>query len=260
MKDEGGRMNESQNNSAVGRMSFQPRTISRMQFILHPSSFILPRRRRAAFTLNELLVVMALLVLVIAIAIPAFSLITTGRSIESAENQISAFLGSTRADAIGLQEPRGALLFVDPANNRVTLAQVYFPAGLRPTLDLFPGKEEMALPGGVGLRGVPNGIPNANIDNWPRYAIVMFDGDGRLLLDFTNIIAGNSLGTRLNAVATSSPDKPPVPLTGQSNIGFVLFDKPRHDEQTSANLQKWFQDNSVPYLVNRYNGTLMKGQ
>src|SRR5437870_2843454 len=79
------------------------------------------QRRRFAFTLNELLVVMALIIIVLAIAIPAFSLITSGKSIESAENQVSAFLAATRSDAIGLQEPRGAMFFVDPASNRVTM-------------------------------------------------------------------------------------------------------------------------------------------
>jgi prepilin-type N-terminal cleavage/methylation domain-containing protein len=230
-------------------------------FRLQTSHFRLPRVSRG-FTLNELLVVMAIIILVLAIAIPAFSLITTGKSIEATENQMSAFLSAVRGDAVGMQDPRGAVIFIDPASNRVTMVEVWFPPGQRPNLDIYPGKEEMKLPAGVSFRGIPNGIPNSNMDNWPRFAIVMFDGDGRLLLDFASVVTVNTLFNRLNIVATSSPDKPPIPTVAnnQTNIGVILFDKARHDEQPAANRQKWFTENAVPYLINRYNGTLMKGQ
>src|SRR3712207_1414993 len=65
------------------------------------------RRRGRAFTLTELLVVIGLIVLVVTLAIPAFSVITGGRSIDAAENQVSALVARARADALGLQEPRG---------------------------------------------------------------------------------------------------------------------------------------------------------
>src|SRR5205085_2377658 len=77
-----------------------------------------------AFTLTELLIVIGLIVLMLALALPAFNAITGGRSIDGAQNQLSAFLGRARAEAIGLQEVRGVMFFIDPASQRVTAAIV----------------------------------------------------------------------------------------------------------------------------------------
>jgi type II secretory pathway pseudopilin PulG len=87
-------------------------------------AFVPPCLFRPAFTLTELLIVIGLIVLLLAMAIPAFSFITGSRSIDGAVNQISAFLGRARAEAIGLQEVRGVFFFIDPATDRVTMALV----------------------------------------------------------------------------------------------------------------------------------------
>ena len=78
------------------------------------------RRRARAFTLTELLIVIGLIVLVISLAVPAFKAMTGGRSIDAAQNQLSAVLGARRAEAIGLQKVRGVFFYLDPATERVT--------------------------------------------------------------------------------------------------------------------------------------------
>jgi type II secretory pathway pseudopilin PulG len=67
------------------------------------------------FTVTELLIVIGIIVLVIALAVPAFNVITGSKSVESANNQISAFLARARNEAIGLQELRGIAFYPDPA-------------------------------------------------------------------------------------------------------------------------------------------------
>ncbi len=66
------------------------------------------RARAGGFTLTELLIVIAIVILLLTLAVPAFSVITGGRSIESAQNQLAAIVGRARAEAIGQQ--RGAAL------------------------------------------------------------------------------------------------------------------------------------------------------
>src|SRR5947208_1368347 len=112
------------------------------------------------FSLTEILIVIALIVLLLALAIPAFSFITGSRSIDGAANQISAFLGRARAEAIGLQEMRGVMFFVDPTKQRTNLAIVHEtperPAVDNPNvdvyLDLVPDAEFLALPPGVSIQ------------------------------------------------------------------------------------------------------------
>src|SRR4051812_11134432 len=113
MKDENGKMKTRTNSFDASR-----RRMNSSSFILHPSSF------RAAFTLTEILIVIGIIVLLIALAVPAFSLITGGKSIEGATNQLSAALGRARAQAIGLQKPTGVLFFVEPRSQRVTMGIV----------------------------------------------------------------------------------------------------------------------------------------
>jgi type II secretory pathway pseudopilin PulG len=205
------------------------------------------RRRRsaaAAFTLAELLIVMAIIILVVVLSLPAFNLISGNRSIEASENKISAYMASARAEAIGLQEPRG-VIFCQPQE-----------------LELFGGRDEMALPLGVGLQAIPNGTGAGGLVPaypWPVYAVVLFDGDGRLMLDPFTIANGSALAGRL--------PKPPgadgvsIPQTNKlPNIGFIMFDKTAYSSQPAGNRANWLRDNAVPYVVNRYGGTLMRGE
>lgn len=122
------------------------------------------RAVRAAFTLTELLIVIGIMTLVVTMAIPAFRAITGGRSIDAAENQLAALLGQTRAEAIGLQEERGLLFFLDPGTGRVAAAMVHSVAAEGATdvpLDLVPNREFAVLPTGVALQTMVNATVGA---------------------------------------------------------------------------------------------------
>src|SRR5215211_6501972 len=106
MKDEKGKMKTRTNSFGAWRRR------------MNSSSF------RSAFTLTEILIVIGIIVLLIALAVPAFSLITGGKSIEGATNQLSAALGRARAEAIGLQKPTGVMFFIEPRSQRAMIAIV----------------------------------------------------------------------------------------------------------------------------------------
>src|SRR4051812_21192560 len=81
-------------------------------------------KKKTAFTLTEIMIVISIIVLLIAIAIPAFNLISGGRSIEGATNQVSALLGRARAQAIGVQKKTGVMFYIDAVSQRRMLAIV----------------------------------------------------------------------------------------------------------------------------------------
>jgi type II secretory pathway pseudopilin PulG len=172
-----------------------------------------PSHRRAGFTLTELVVVIGLIVLFVTIAIPAFSIITGGRSIDSAQNQVSAILGRARADAVGLQEERGVFFYQETPGGRYYAAIVRARSDVSQNttpvaLDLLPDREQLALPTGVGVQTILNANINASgqrttdgylganyrIQGWgPTYpaptgtatavgfgGVILFDANGRL--------------------------------------------------------------------------------
>ena len=115
------------------------------------------------FTLTEILIVIGIIVLVILLAVPALNLMTGARSIDGAENNLSAILGHVRADAIGVQAVRGVLFYIDPDTQRVTAAQVQqvaspasAPATIQVYLDLVPDRDFTLLPKGVMLQTIDN--------------------------------------------------------------------------------------------------------
>lgn len=82
------------------------------------------RRQRGGFTLTELLVVMGIIILLALAAVPAIRFIAGSRSIEGTQNIVAAMVGRARNQAINDGEPRGVFFFVDPQNDRTTMALV----------------------------------------------------------------------------------------------------------------------------------------
>ena len=82
---------------------------------------------RSAFTLTELLVVIALIVILIALAVPAFSFITGSKSVDAGQNVVAAMLGRARSEAIKQQRPFGVAFWFDRTNERTGMAIVSGP-------------------------------------------------------------------------------------------------------------------------------------
>jgi prepilin-type N-terminal cleavage/methylation domain-containing protein len=161
--------------------------------------------RRRGFTLTEILIVIALIVLMLGLAVPAFNLVRGSRSVDGAENQVAAMLGRARADAIGLQQPHGIMFFIDPQTDRTSVAEVYAADYLNagaPTrdvyLDLVPDVDFIALPPGVLAFTLCNGTVVNGVrqsDGYIGYnntfsgggtgifvgGLVLFNGDGQLI-------------------------------------------------------------------------------
>lgn len=81
--------------------------------------------RSRGFTLIEILVVLGIVTLVAALGVPVYNALSGTRSIEAAQNQVSAYLGQARTIAINEGKSAGVLFYVDPATERTAMAIVY---------------------------------------------------------------------------------------------------------------------------------------
>jgi prepilin-type N-terminal cleavage/methylation domain-containing protein len=81
-------------------------------------------RNRRAFTLIELMIVLSIIVIVVAMAIPVWSTLSGNNSVATATNQIAAMLGNARADALYNHQMTGVFFFLDPTSGQFAMAEV----------------------------------------------------------------------------------------------------------------------------------------
>jgi type II secretory pathway pseudopilin PulG len=229
----------------------------------------LPERlalRRGGFTLTEILIVIGLILLVIVIAIPALSVISGGRSVDAAQNQISAALARARQDAMALQEPRGIIFFPDADTGRTVLAEVYYNEFRNNVyrLELLPDRAELELPVGIGCQVFPHANTGGGTPPFPTVGVIMFDGVGRLssrqfyIKDERDQITNqeNQLWRRIRVPTTTPPflgQSGPSPVTSQ--VGVLLYDLAGYND--AADKAAFLNDNATPLLLNRYNAALL---
>jgi prepilin-type N-terminal cleavage/methylation domain-containing protein len=106
---------------------------------------------RRAFTLIEILVVLTIIILIALSAMPAIRFIMGSRSIEGTQNVAAAMIGRARSQALADGEQRGVFFFVDPVNDRTTMALVGLGGG---DLDQYHGWVMRNPP-----RNPPNPLP-----------------------------------------------------------------------------------------------------
>mgnify|MGYP005838400147 CR=1 FL=1 len=220
-----------------------------------------PKARRA-YTLVEILVVIAVVLLLITMSVPLFNIILGNRSTEAARNQVSAMLAIARTEAMARQEPRGLAIFDDPATGRTRLAIVVpEPAPSQPhNIDLSPSHDPALLQPGVGARVLLNDgtfpAPNRLGDTAKVWVgAIWFDGRGVVhSRPFT--VQGNSDLGRLVGTAYVSQI---------SHHGLVLYDREAYGTEsknltdaTAANT--YLREKGLWLIVGRYSGTLIQGE
>jgi prepilin-type N-terminal cleavage/methylation domain-containing protein len=293
---------------------------------LTTNNWQLPRRR--AFTLIEVLIVIGIIVLLIALAVPALSLISGSNSINGAENNVSAMLGRARSDAIALQKTTGVLFFIDPATQGVMMAEVQetdrgvLPATIQVALDLVPDREFIALPKGVSVQVVDNaelsggGTGTRTDDGYIGFnihrnggttdpantmfgGVILFDAYGKLTsrsYAFRSQTSTGATSALFNLLYTGktvpdsnstitiptdnfipSNNEPAAGSPMQSAYGLVLIDRESFENNGNLNdpqatephpaytanesgEETWIDENGTPLMVNRYNGTLVRGE
>jgi prepilin-type N-terminal cleavage/methylation domain-containing protein len=215
---------------------------------------------RKGFSLVELLVVISLIVIIMALALPAFNFMTGSRSADGAANIVSAFLGRARAEALAAQRPTGVFFYIDPVTERRAMAIVQATDPRAPDsqrgdfdvwLDLLDS-EPILLPGGIDVQLINDGSrAGANLtdrylgfnkqavqhfegsDNVSvgqlnlRYGgVIMFDGNGRLVTQ--------SYGFRARSDARTATGQSATRLTRMGSLMYTGFDSPMPDYDPTA--------------------------
>jgi type II secretory pathway pseudopilin PulG len=141
--------------------------------------------RRAAFTITELLVVISVVVIMIAIAVPALTNLIDGSERSLAENQLRVGISAGRDAAIRSDGGDGGVVFVhqfDSRGGRIVMIPVVQVASIddvcnregtaspfvvkRDIFAVVPNAQPVALPRGWGVRGFAP--PGAIADSGPQ--------------------------------------------------------------------------------------------
>lgn len=202
-------------------------------------------RRSAGFTLTELLIVIALILIFALIALPAFDLLTGQGSKEAGRNLISAALGRAREEAMALRQGRAVLFSIDPATKRTAMDFIYHSQpNVAPTARVatVPDTDRQLLPAGIGVRFVAAPLRSSGV--------IAFDGFGELY------VAKYDVAPAPGGLAVLT-DLLPTELAGNSELGLMVYDAHRFADQPDADKQAWLEENAEYLLVNRYNGTLV---
>jgi prepilin-type N-terminal cleavage/methylation domain-containing protein len=133
-----------------------------------------PESRRSAFTLVELLIVLAIIGVVVALGIPLFGVLTGARSVEAGRNIVAATIGQARTVAVNEGKYAGVLFYVDPATERTAMALVVVTDPSSSLEDPDPyDKYKMYVNGRIAnqLRGLPGtGVEQEYVSSLPNTA------------------------------------------------------------------------------------------
>jgi len=166
-------------------------------------------RSHRGFTLVEMLVVIAIMVLAMTLAVPAIRSLTGSRSIDAAENKVASYIANTRTEAIGLQRIEGVLFYLDTLSDRVgCIAVAETPrqggdiSGVV-YLDLIDDRDPVSLPTGIRLWTIKDTVPQS------------LAGAFTEPLPNSRYLGFNSYGTAMNSNVSSLTSIPG---------GVILFD------------------------------------
>ena len=179
-------------------------------------------RLAPAFSLVELLVVIGIIILVLALAGPAFKKISQGTNITQGQNMITAYLASARALALQRRCSTAVVFFEDAANNygsQTAIAVVYeasVDTSSSNAISYFapvPGRPAEYLPGGVKVATLDatstnslntEAIMNGSTQAPAKCRAIVFDSNGRMTVR-------HGLGTYSSNNSTPPTTAPPDP-------------------------------------------------
>lgn len=196
--------------------SLTPRSRSPLRASVPPRPRAFGGGFRSAFTLTELLITIGIIVIVLAVAVPAFNVLSGQRSLEGAQNQIAAELSLMRSRCQSAQREGGVVFYLDAATQRIMMRPVVARQAQPDTLnitpasrvenmepvriiDFLPESDPVLVPGGVAMQflypgDLPGGLstshrftgfnrlPGASNAAAAFGGVILFDASGRIMV------------------------------------------------------------------------------
>lgn len=154
-------------------------------------------------------------------------------------------------------------------------------------IDINPDTDAMPLPVGVGMQFVNDSKILPPTDRYLSCGAIMFDSGGRLARQRVSIAADGLIGQKMKLPSGQNyPAPPPATYILESQFGFVLFDRDEFKGQSwwetcgendfavpypglpmlagylpdEGAEEAWIDQNALPILINRYSGSLIRGE
>ena len=146
----------------------------------HPLTARRPLPTAPAFTLIELLIVLAIITVVVALGIPLFGALTGAKSVEAGQNVVSATIGAARTTAVNEGKFAGVLFYIDPATERTAMSLVIVNDPRSGLEDPDPYDKYKTWVSGAPAAGVTYKYTAANTatgDRADRVIAIAVDGD-----------------------------------------------------------------------------------
>lgn len=210
------------------------------------------------FTLIELMVVISIIVLVLAMAVPLVHSLEGNRSLEAAYNGVSAALGHARQTAIYFHAPAGVVFFQDPVTGLQDIGYIAQESFIAQNFSQLITTQSLS-PATVPSSQTPGQFyqaDNGNVDS--RYMDLIPGEEIFALPAGLAVQVSNGNGTLLSKAQFNGTTVTPTPSEQFLRFGVVLFD----ENGQLVTLPYWIApapqtSGSLPFsiLANRVNST-----
>lgn len=205
--------------------------------------------RIAAFTLIELLTVLGIMIVLLAVTVPAASSLMKGNNQKQAVNMASAFVMSARATAMSSKTPVAVVFFEDSNNKNQTAVQLIKQVSENAmgvaSFDVIDGRKMEYLPRGIKV-SVLQGNGTMTTETSTPSRVILFNGSGQLVL--RSGISGSYGDWNLTGVG------------GFSSPAILVYDTVQYQGAVdrNENASTWLQKNGDVLVINAYTGNVIR--
>ena len=225
--------------------------------------------RSRAMTLIELMVVISILVVLAAVAVPTIRSLTQGQPQKQAVNMLTSLLAHARSVALVTHRPTGLVIYEFPASNYtasttyVQLIAQYSIDGRIRNFGRVAGSGPRQLPAGVQVATLQgsNNFRKSTDQRDSKSRVILFDSGGQMVLwnglAPDPVLVPNEVVAAWNLEAT-----PTAPWDAVSSPGILVYDAALYLESRTASptldASTWLRQHADVFILNPYTGEVIR--